>query len=848
MIKVHIQGRIGWPLHLIAYAAITGVGCHASSEAPKPPTTLGGLAPQTFQLTVADSDVETTFVTRDHFMASLEMQLSGEPLASAMLWASIAPQGRNLSLYSRDHLPPNLYFTDDPTINPPGTSPTSLTGLVDLPGFSSGVESYEYSKQPMNGLNLESGAGTSLLFGPLVNPQGSVGTDALALERSWVQTLGMASNGISRFVHSETTAPTLANGTKQWADGTNPLGWPGIWPTLQPFTSFDPAIHATSSVAEQCSISSDDDPGAIGAVNCNDYECDYSQLNLPNRDAQVTKTIDPGSTGWASWKASLWVLNYLQVMHDSQENPINTVAEDQLAQVGTPGNTVLGSAGAGNPALPGTFLGSSDIEGFQAGMFINMQNNQTEQWLKQLSTTDGKTWSGFPSLMAALSYSTTSPLRWFPGSVGVTEGQDASGFPRPTSYAILSADSHLLDLAGMLGAYSSLYALTDHANSAAGGSQPARAYFDGSPFADDDQVADGEPTTHDRLLAMVRVLVVNILRIHQDPATGLFADDASFTGGKLVQGNVMSPDVAAYSLLALRTARRSVDSLLTLYSNNTPDLEGAPCLLDSLPYINGQPFSAALSELIVTLANAFYDRFTLPSGLAYAGWNLETNSPTDGGSSLDAHTAAVRGLLVAYLATGDTRFRERAVAVFHRVETAFYDSKARIYRPTVGDTSSRVTFTPRRFALLQAAMRDIYELVGLGAGNEALASEIADTQVGRLGRLNKLVLNGWDDRDQDNQVLWPSECVRYHTSFNGPGSEVGVDAGGQGHVLPLGGLQMAERTLTGEIGSLVDVPVPGVARIITTDRDQDCVPEISAAGLPSSLANSITFTLSPYNP
>ncbi len=829
------EARSPWPLYVLA--SVVGAGaCHGASSpmsrsdsgAPLPP----GEALQTFQLTVADGDVDTRFVTRDHFMAALEMQLSGEPFASSMVWVPFAPQGRNLGFYSRDHLPPNLYFTDDPAINPPGTVPTALQGVVDLPGFSTGVESYEYSKQPMNNVNLESGAGTSMLFGPLVNPGGKTGAAALAAEREWVQTLGTASNGISRFVHAEATP-------------ANPLGWPGVWPTLQPFASFDPSIHASSSVAENCSISSDDDPGASGAVNCDDYECDYTKLHLPDRDAQVDKTIDPGSTGWAAWKASLWVLNYLQVMHDSQENPITEVPEDQLALVGTPGNTILGG---GSPALPGTFLGSSDIEGFQAGMFINMQNNQTEQWLRQLTTRDGTTWSGFPSLMAALSYSTSSPLEWFPGSVGVAESSDASGFPRPTGYTILSSDSHLLDLAGMLGAYSSMYALTDHANTQTGGSQPARAYFDGSPFPDDDQLADGEATTHDRMLAMVRVLVVNILRIHQDGATGLFADDATFTGGKLVQGNTLSPDVAAYALLALRTARRAVDSTLTLYSNTTPDIQGAPCLLDSLPFVDDQPFSAKLDALVFALSNVFYDRFTIASGLAYAGWNLETDTPTDDGTSLDAHTAAVRGLLVAYLATGNTKFRDRALLVFRRIESAFYDPAARIYRPTLGDTSNRVTFTPRRFGLLQAAMRDIYELIAVNAGYEPLATEITDTQIGRLGRLNKLVLNGWDDKDQDNQVLWPTECVHSRTNFDGPGSDQGADVGGEGHVLALGGLQMAERTLTGEVGSLVDIPIPGEPRIITTDREHDCVPEISAAGLPAALANSITFTLTPYQP
>ncbi len=64
----------------------------------------------------------------------------------------------------------------------------------------------------------------------------------------------------------------------------------------------------------------------------------------------------------------------------------------------------------------------------------------------------------------------------------------------------------------------------------------------------------------------------------------------------------------------------------------------------------------------------------------------------------------------------------------------------------------------------------------------------------------------------------------------------------------LGGLQMAERVLTAESGSLDNFTPPGSPRTITTDREHDCVPEISAARLPSALANSITFTLTPWTP
>ena len=90
--------------------------------------------------------------------------------------------------------------------------------------------------------------------------------------------------------------------------------------------------------------------------------------------------------------------------------------------------------------------------------------------------------------------------------------------------------------------------------------------------------------------------------------------------------------------------------------------------------------------------------------------------------------------------------------------------------------------------------------------------------------MNKLVLNGWDDRNGNQLVDYPSECVQV------------VDG------LPRGGLQMAERTLSGETGS-ANTAFDAGPRVIATDRESDCVPEISAAGLPSALADSITFQI-----
>src|SRR6185437_7031295 len=122
----------------------------------------------------------TRFVTREHMLAAGEMQISGEPFAEAM--------GRDLGNYSRDHLPTDIYFD---------TSPDAAGPWIDLTGYSTAVESYEYSKQPMNGLGFEYGAGTSLVYGPLVNA-GETGSAATAKFAAIAQRYASASNALGR--------------------------------------------------------------------------------------------------------------------------------------------------------------------------------------------------------------------------------------------------------------------------------------------------------------------------------------------------------------------------------------------------------------------------------------------------------------------------------------------------------------------------------------------------------------------------------------------------------------------------------------------------------------------------
>ena len=102
--------------------------------------------------------VNSRFEVAQHMRASREMQLSGEPFAEIL--------GYSLNGFDRTLSVTDQY--DDPTTNKWVTDPL---------GYALAVESYEYSKQPMNNLSFESGAGLSLMYGPVLNP-GQVNGDA----------------------------------------------------------------------------------------------------------------------------------------------------------------------------------------------------------------------------------------------------------------------------------------------------------------------------------------------------------------------------------------------------------------------------------------------------------------------------------------------------------------------------------------------------------------------------------------------------------------------------------------------------------------------------------------------
>jgi hypothetical protein len=729
---------------------------------------------------------DTRFHTADHFLASMEMQISGEPFAQLL--------GRNLAGYDRYNTTPDLYF-----------DPVTGKTVVDPLSYSLAVESYEYSKQPMNNTSMESGAGLSLEYAPTINPDNVTGDAAFALLRDRLQYLAQVSSA---------GGATKANWVVAPAPTDNPFnvyGWPGFWPVFAEFQSFASDILPTSGATRGCSLDAGYAASAMGRQVVGDYECGYNSLNLPNRDTQVTKVLDPSALGFAMWKQGLWVINYWQGMHDLSGNTITQVDEGDLSMVGVPNNGVVGQYPDPNdptgqaliPGAEGTFLGDIILEGWQGLTLLEEMNAKSMLTLTRMLTTDGMQLGGFGSTKEAIAYGYSSPLKWWPAEIAVTEvgtppmaGNAWRDFPQPTTFAVQTPQSRLRGLAALLGGFAELFALTDGNNPDVGGTQPERATFDGDPFPADNGLPDGEESPHDRALANLKVAVVNLDRLHWDAQHNVLVDEATASS----RGTTATTVDVAYSIVGLRTAWRSISSTLALYSNDKPDTHGLPNALDAAANDGAPaPISQRMLQLLTAQADFLAGTLVDKSGAVANSYDLSAGKRDPSPTKLESEASAMRGLLDAYLATSDTKYRDAAERVFGDLQKRFWMSDARAFRTTAG-VDDPLTWTPLSFGTLQGALRQYWKLVGNRPGNEAVAAQV----LAEVVRTNKLVANGWDDANQDDKVQFPDECTG-------------------------AGLQMGERALTGELSLDSD----------NGDRDHDCVQEIAAAKLPAALAGEL---------
>jgi len=733
--------------------------------------------------------------------AAGEMQISGEPFASGFA-------GRNLADYDRVWLPPNMYIVNFGSLN--------IDPILDLFGFSTAVESYEYSKYHMNMVVEETTAGVSLANAPVVATEPGA-TPLAQLQARMATILVAAGTAAARYA----TVPPPAD------NPLNYLGWPGLWPAFVPFSDFDPTMAPTPQISFGCVFSGGYQTLTIGSTSPA-YECNHNTTHLTNPVTQVNRVLTPPALGFATWKEALWSIDFAGRIHDLAGNQVTAVPSGELGLVGTTGNTVVATAPDG--AAVGTYIGSSPVEGMWGLTMLTDMDNAAEWERSALLTNDGASLTGV-SGAAAMAYDYGSPLVWFPNQISVTEDDGVQPYPPVTNLAVTDATSTSEGLAALLLGNSMFFGMTDPRNAGVGQRIGLQATFDGDPFPSNVGSALGQATAHDRALGIIRLTFVDLDRMHADPTLGVLVDSATVSGGAVTRGTSVTTSSLAHVLIALRQALLSVNGAITQYGAADPDPnvdDNGIFEQDGLPvhpsYASdagaaGGSFSVRIRQVFTTNAQFFMSTLTRPDGSVVNGAGIAAGvaSPLTGAATLQSQASAVRALIEAFLLTGDTSYQARAQQVARRLNgPAFFSPTALLYRG-LDSGLDEVDMTPELFGFLQSGLREAYKSLYV-AGDPALDRGVLAT---RIARVNKLFLNGWDDLNGNGTLSvdagdYPGECI------------LTTDAGVQG------GLQLAEQALTGEIG----LNLQGVA---VRDRDSDCVPELSHAKRASTLAAKIHF-------
>jgi hypothetical protein len=719
--------------------------------------------------------------------AAGEMQISGEPFASGFA-------GRNLGDYDRNYIPPDQYIlnlgSDDPI------------PIEDRFGFSTAVESYEYSKYYMNMEIQETTAGVSLANGPIVSTL--PGSTSLARLVARMQDL-LSSSGTDVGGYATLPAPTN--------NDQNYLGFPGQWPSFLPYKDWDPTMDPTLAVVQSCTYQGGYGGLGFGVTLSPLYECAYNTTHLPNRDQQVDKVLVPAVLGLAAWKEALWAIDFAGRIHDTCNNQVNTVTPADLPFIGQHGNTIQA---LDYGACVGTYIGSSSLEGMWGLTMMATMDNEAEWLVDSALTSDGATLGGFASKLAALQYDYTSPLMWFPASMAVTEDETVVPYPAVASVAITDPTSRSVDLGALLQGYAMYFGTSDPRNAGVGQRVGFQCVFDGDPFPPDDGIADGEDTVHDRSLAVLRVAFLDLDRIHSDPSTGVILDTATVSGGAVTQQSTVTTTNLAHVLLALRQTVLSLNGSITQYGapdpSPTADLGG---ILNPLPFTppastfvdGGAPdFSQRVRQVFMTNAAFVLGVLTQSDGTVANSATLVNGQATlsTDPTTIETQASAARAMTEAFLMTGEQAYLTRAQAIIKQMDSAFFSVPAQLYRQQANGPD-QIVMTPERYGWLQSSLRETYKSLYV-VGDPVLDRTVLES---RLARIGKLYLNGWDDLNGDQIIEKPQECLN-------------------------GRMQMAEQALTGELGR------DGLGRP-TSDRDGDCVIELAHAMTASVQASQVFF-------
>ena len=513
--------------------------------------------------------------------------------------------------------------------------------------FAAGIESYEYSEEAMYALNYQSSMGLHLVNGPL-NQQRQGGHASLnARIKQMASAVGLDLNEV-------------------------PVN---MYPLSLPYSSGIPefAQRPNSKLAEM-------ETAAIITAKGNDLEITYgapaymSDYETLRWDSNTfDKSLNPAAIGGIFLKEVMWSQDFLGGMH------VTTTDEEVEAT-----SMIMDRDGRHS-------LGVSAADGFNGVLLTEMSIDKLILLQQQLGF-DGKTLGA----KFDLDYDPTKQPIWFAHKVAVKE-QQVKGVNAIASLGVADGKSTLRDTWQLLWPVAEFYAFSDQRVQNKAQNPASLAVFDGQPFAaapavNTDAISDNDIPANDAFsLAnnISHLLIKNLEALHFNSQFGTLVTD--YKHGK--KSKMVNTYDASYSLVALAIYQRAKDALPVGYGAAEAGSQGLQT-----------PEGQHALKLLKAQADFIVDHLVTAQGLVTDEAQLTTTVNQSKYASLESQFAAIRGLVSAFVATKEVKYKQAARSIYLAVEQQMYDPAIETWSTKPG---SATIHTPYTAAAISGGLREV---------------------------------------------------------------------------------------------------------------------------------------------
>jgi hypothetical protein len=506
--------------------------------------------------------------------------------------------------------------------------------------FSAGISSYEYSEEAMYALNYQSTMGVHLVNGPLNALRGGKHTHLNARIKDMANAVGLDISEVAI----------------------------NMYPLSLPYVSGSPEfaqqVDTKTTLGEEFEITTAQGQDKIVTTLTPAYVHDYKTLAWD--ETTFDKSFNPAAIGGIFLKEVMWSQDFLGGMHTTKTD------EEVEAKSKTMDQDGIHS------------LGVSAADGFNGMMLTEMSIDKLLFMQEQLGF-DGKNLG----VKFTPSYNAKKQPIWFANKVAVKQGTQ-NGVNSVTGLTVSNPSSQLRDTWQMLWPLAEFFAFTDQRQANTSQNPAMLAVFDGTPFAsapnkntDTNNQNDVSANDAFSLANNISNLVFNNLNaLHFNTQYGTFITEYKKSGSGFIQGDTVNTYDAAYSIVALSIYQRAKDALPVGYASadsgsvNLKTSEGKLAL-----------------TMISSQADFMLNHLINDKGLVSDGVTLGNQLKLNKSHSLDTQFAAIRGLVSAFLATKDVKYKNAARKVYLNIEKTMFDKNINTWASTPGKATMHTPYT-----------------------------------------------------------------------------------------------------------------------------------------------------------